>query len=268
MQTTEQSEQYRRQTRGLQDVLPLYFRIFLTLEQRIRSGEWAEGVALPSEQDFAADFAVSRVTIRSTMSLLEEAGLVTRHRGRGTFVSKTAIQAKAADSTGGLLTNIRDFEKSTDVVLHEFAERSVPDDVIERARRPFGPKALCIRRTRQSRGRPFSYSTAWVVAPESYLLSADTLGNRTVIAALESKGFTFSRAEQRLTAIAANAELAGYLNIAEGAPLIFMRRSIFDAHDRLVEYLEICYDPDVYEYDMNLTRDAEKGSAPRWVLRG
>lgn len=256
-----------RQGRGIQNALPLYFRIFLVLEQRIRAGEWPEGVALPSEQDLAADYDVSRVTIRSTMALLEEAGLITRHRRRGTFISPDAITPLPGDSTRGLISNIRDFEQSTDVTLHEFAEREVPGDVLARAERPFGPRALCIRRTRSGAGRPFSHSTAWVIAPESHLLSADTLGNRTVIAALEERGFGFSRAEQRLSAVAATPEIAAYLDLPPGTPLLQMRRSIFDADDRLVEYLEIFYNPEIYEYGMSLAREKNVDSAPRWILR-
>ena len=46
---------------------------------------------LPTEQQFAKRFAVSRVTIRRALGLLERSGRITRRRGRGTAVSPRKI---------------------------------------------------------------------------------------------------------------------------------------------------------------------------------
>ena len=47
----------------------------------------APNVLLPSEDQLAKQFNVSRVTIRRALDLLEQGGLVDRQRGRGTIVS-------------------------------------------------------------------------------------------------------------------------------------------------------------------------------------
>jgi GntR family transcriptional regulator len=256
-----------RQGKGIRDALPLYYRIFLVLEQKIRAGHWPEGVVLPSEQDLAAEFDVSRVTIRNTMALLEEADLITRHRGRGTFVNPAILPSEGGDGMSGFKTNIREFEQTTDVELHEFAEADVPPEIIGAAPLPSGQRGLRIRRTRRQRnGKAFSYSVVHVLPPESYLLSQDALGNRTVIAMLEEKGFVFARAEQRLTAVTADATIARYLEVPEGAPLICMKRAVFDDQDRLVEHIQIYYDPDLFEYRVGLSRETGD-SSPQWVPR-
>ncbi|MCC5968977.1 MAG: GntR family transcriptional regulator [Pararhodobacter sp.] len=256
-----------RQGKGIRDALPLYYRIFLVLEQKIRAGHWREGVVLPSEQDLAAEFEVSRVTIRNTMALLEEANLITRHRGRGTFVNPTILPPEVSDGMAGFKMNIREFEETTEVELHEFAEVDVPPDIMGAVDTPSGQRGLRIRRTRrQPGGRAFSYSVVHVLPPEAYLLSQETLGNRTVIAALEEKGFVFAKAEQRLTAVAADAELAQYLDVVQGAPLICLKRAVFDDQERIVEFIEIYYNPEFFEYRVGLSR--EKGdSSPQWVPR-
>lgn len=257
-----------RQGRDLQDVIPLYFRIFLVLDQNIRAGTWAAGVAMPSEQELAAEYGVSRVTIRKTMALLEEANLITRFRGRGTFVNPSVLVPANPDGISGFKDNIRDFEKTTTVELHEFAEVDIPIDLSREVGRALEGKALRIRRSRSRGGVPFSHSVAYVFPPESGLLSAQALGNRTVVAALEEHGFVFSHAEQRLTAVAADPELAGHLQMAPGAPLICMRRAVFDASDHLVEFLRIYYNPDLFEYRVSLSREQDESQPPQWVPKG
>ncbi|MFT4012627.1 MAG: GntR family transcriptional regulator [Paracoccus sp. (in: a-proteobacteria)] len=259
---------HARPGRDLQNIIPLYFRVFLVLDQKIRAGVWPSGVAMPSEQELAAEYGVSRVTIRKTMALLEEARLITRHRGRGTFVNPEVLNPATPDGIRGFKDNIREFEETTAVELHEFAEVDIPADLPREVAQPLEGRALRIRRTRSRGGVPFSHSVAYVFPPESALLSAQSLGRRTVVAALEDHGFVFSHAEQRLTAVAADPELAGYLDMAPGAPLICMRRAVFDAASHLVEFLRIYYNPDLFEYRVSLARETDKSQTPQWVRKG
>lgn len=46
------------------------------------------GSQLPNEIELAKTFNVSRATIRATLQILEQSGLVIRRRGIGTFVAK------------------------------------------------------------------------------------------------------------------------------------------------------------------------------------
>ena len=257
-----------RQSRDLQDIIPLYFRIFLVLDQQIRAGTWGEGEVMPSEQELAAEYGVSRVTVRKTMALLEEASLITRHRGRGTFVNPEVLDRGPGDGISGFKDNIREFEETTAVELHEFAKVDIPNDLARETGQALNGPALRIRRTRRRGEVPFSHSVVYVFPPESDLLSEESLGNRTVVAALEEQGFVFSHAEQRLTAVAADPELASHLGMAPGAPLICMRRTVFDSTGRLVEFLRIFYNPELFEYRVSLSREQGESQTPQWVRRG
>jgi GntR family transcriptional regulator, transcriptional repressor for pyruvate dehydrogenase complex len=53
------------------------------LRARIRSGEWPEGLALPTERDLAAQTALSRTTVREALRMLEVDGLIEIRPGRG-----------------------------------------------------------------------------------------------------------------------------------------------------------------------------------------
>ena len=71
---------------------PLYSVIASQAEVRIRSGQWAPGTRLPSERDLCRELEVSRATLRQALAELEERGLITRHQGRGTFVTRSRVQ--------------------------------------------------------------------------------------------------------------------------------------------------------------------------------
>jgi DNA-binding FadR family transcriptional regulator len=57
-----------------------------TLRSRIDSGEWLDS-RMPPERDLAADFGVARNTIRRAMALLKQDGAISRHVGRGTYIT-------------------------------------------------------------------------------------------------------------------------------------------------------------------------------------
>ena len=57
------------------------------LQQRIRAGVWPPEGPMPTEEAFAAEFGVSRVTIRRALDMLEQEQLVVRQQGRGTFAA-------------------------------------------------------------------------------------------------------------------------------------------------------------------------------------
>lgn len=57
------------------------------LRQAILDGDYVYGERLPAERDLAGHFGTSRNTVREALRRLEEANLVTRRIGSGTFVS-------------------------------------------------------------------------------------------------------------------------------------------------------------------------------------
>lgn len=68
------------------DPLPRYYQVYVSLESRIRSGEFSPGDALPSERQLSQDYGVSRITVVKALDLLVRDNLIERQHGRGNFV--------------------------------------------------------------------------------------------------------------------------------------------------------------------------------------
>ena len=66
---------------------PLYQTVRDEILQRISEGEWAPGVALPSEAQLAKAYGVGVSTVRAAVSKLVAADVLIRHQGKGTFVT-------------------------------------------------------------------------------------------------------------------------------------------------------------------------------------
>ena len=67
-----------------------YRDILDTLQSRLASGAYPIGAHLPTEEEFCAEFHVSRHTVREAMRRLVEQGMVSRRQKHGTVVTAAA----------------------------------------------------------------------------------------------------------------------------------------------------------------------------------
>jgi len=247
------------------DFVPRYYQVYTVLAQRVREGEWSPEAAMPTEQEFAKTFGVSRVTIRKALNMLQVERLIVRQQGRGTFALPPPRRPGRANFSG-LLENVVDFELHTKVRIVAFGKVGLPEDAASLLERAAGSSALRIVRVRSDSQTPFSFSTCYVPEPEANLLTEEGLGNCTVSSALAKAGVAAASAEQRLSATVAGVDVARHLRIDVGAPLISMTRVMRDESGRPVELIQALYRPDKYEYRVNLSRD-NGGDAPRWTVK-
>lgn len=61
--------------------------------QKIESGQWQQHAKVPSENELAEQFSVSRMTARRALQELTEQGLLIRSQGSGTFVATFKSQS-------------------------------------------------------------------------------------------------------------------------------------------------------------------------------
>ena len=67
---------------------PPYARVKQYLKDELEAGRWAPGAQMPSEADLVAQFGVSRMTVHRALRELQDAGLITRLQGVGTFAAQ------------------------------------------------------------------------------------------------------------------------------------------------------------------------------------
>jgi len=228
------------------DARPLYAKVREQLVERIRSGVWKPGQLIPSEFEIAAEFGVSQGTARKAIGALATERLVMRQQGRGTFVvehTPTHVLFRffnMFDAAGELITP--DSWQATCTVA--------PADGPEQMALHLAPGAEVIRigRVRTRDGTPFICET--IRLPQELfpdLAQLDPLPNTLYDLFQKTYGILLVRTEDRLSATAADAETAGILNLAAGAPLLRIDRTAFGLDNRPIEWrVSLCHLQDAH----------------------
>lgn len=249
---------------SVQDVIPLYYKIYEILRKQIERGDFPE--SLPGEHELASRFQVSRVTIRRTMAILADANLISRLRGRGTFVNPDAIIRGMPANFSGFDQNVKDFEATTRVDLIGTQETELPSWCVKAlGENAVSEGVLGIEYARSADGIPFSYIRAFVPLRIARSLNLDNIGSKTATTMIEETGVVVVDIDQKLTAIAADEAAAATLQLPLGEPLIRVRRVMYDESRVPVGFLEAAYNPRYFEYHVTLSREKKRGEAPRWV---
>lgn len=77
------------------EMIPQHARISKIYRDMIKSGQYTEGQRIDSEFEICDKHGVSRITARRVLMDLEKEGLVSRHRGKGTFcIWKSEIEVQ------------------------------------------------------------------------------------------------------------------------------------------------------------------------------
>lgn len=230
--------------------VPLYQRVFGVLHQRIRSGVYQAGQRLPTEQDFVAEFGVSKATIRQAVGELVARGLVVRQQGRGTYVSDNT----GADGDDRFVGSLTDLILGTpQLPLHDVrVEHEIPFPHTVRTRLAVAsPTGKVIRTRRILRGALFVYSVHYLSPAIADLVTAEALGDAGLVSLLHRRGIAVRGAEQSIAAELAEAEVADALQLDIGAATLAARR-VLRTDDGDVEVLHSWYRGDLYEWQTAL----------------
>lgn len=204
-------------------------------EARIRSGAWAPGTRLPPERELCELLDVSRVSLRQALAELEDRGLITRHQGRGTFVTRQRLDA---DASG--FFSVGDALRSRGIVL---TTRVISATVIKANDRLAGEldgridaPILRLQRLRSADGEPIVLEVSYL--PLALLPGLDRVdfAQRSLYDVLrEDYGRLVATASETLEPVMLTAHEATLLAVPRGSPALLFRRTTRDRTDVVVE---------------------------------
>jgi GntR family transcriptional regulator len=236
--------------------IPLYHQVGTVLRHRIAEGVYVPDVPLPSEKELCDEFGVSKSTIRQAVGELVEANLVSRARGRGTFVLPGALKV-SGQRFAGSLGDLRQEVKRSRVKDVEI-ERSVDlPPRIASALMLDEPRGTVVRRTRTMDGKPFAFTTNYLSDAYGKLLHKDELRRGSLLELLERKGVGITGAVQSIRAEVAGGAVGHRLGILPDAPVLFVERTMHGKSDP-VEVVQSWYRGDAYEYTVSLDLEPDR----------
>jgi GntR family transcriptional regulator len=243
-------------------LLPLYHQVYLLLRQRLEAGQFDRDAPMPGENALAAEYGVSRLTLRRSLDQLEAEGLVARRQGSGTYplAEPALVRPQRSDDIDGLLAHLANMGEHTEVRLLSMELQSAPSDVAHELGLAPDARVQKSVRVRSHGGQPFSHLVAYVPENIGARYSRQDLATRPLLRILRSLGIKLAAAEQSMTAVLADLDTAAALDVHIGSPLLAIRRVVRDDQGQPVEYLQAVYRPDRYEYRMNLSAQEVEGA--------
>jgi GntR family transcriptional regulator len=138
--------------------LPLWAQLLDILRDRLSARAFDDG--FPTDEQLAAQFGVSRHTVREAVRRLQDEGLVNRRRGVGSFVSAPAIEQPC----GVLYSLFRSIEAEGREQRSDVLDLSVgtDPDVAVQLDLPADAQLVRIERLRRIDGAPLAHDTAWL----------------------------------------------------------------------------------------------------------
>lgn len=239
----------------LKEGIPRHAQISKWLRQQIDQGVFKPEEKLPSENELAKKFDVSRVTIRRALQSLESESIIYRCQGLGSFVSD--------ERTPHNMVKLTDFNEDMakagiepSSVVKKVETVNAPQWLAELLNIETGNKVMQIDRLRLGNGVPVAYDTTWLPILYGQLLNPDDLSESTIFHILEETyEIPVIRGCYRMSAETADAHLADELNVQLKTALFLIDRLSYTIGEKPIYYQKRYYRSDKVIYEMTVERD-------------
>ncbi len=214
----------------------LYQKVAEDIKAAIASGEYPASAKLPSENELAQRYGVSRGTIRQAFAALRADGVIASRRG----ARRVVFGGPRVQSFGELLSFSRWARAAGEVpggrVISLDRRPATPAETARLAL-PHGAALYALVRVRLLSGRPVMVERAVYPDKVGVLVAGLDLTRDSITERLEELGIVFADAEHVIDAVAASAAEAPLAPASgQGAPLLRERRFTTDRAGQPVEW--------------------------------
>lgn len=241
----------------LKEGIPRHSQISQWLRSQIEKGKFEPEEKLPSENELAKKFEVSRVTVRRALQSLENEEIIYRCQGLGSFVSDERAPHN--------LVRLTDFDEDmqnagleASSIVKKYETIDAPDWLSSSINVKQGNKVLQIDRLRLADGQPIAFDSTWLPIFYGQLLTDKKLKDSTIYKILEQEyDIQILRGTYRFSAETADEFLANELSVDKGSALMLIDRTTYTVKNKPVYYQKRYYRSDKVLYEMTLERSKE-----------
>ena len=211
------------------------------------------GSAIPTERSLAAQFDVSRTTVRQALAELTVEGRLLRVQGKGTFAAepKMAQRLQLSSYTEDMRAQGREPSSRMLDVSEMAAEMELARLL---AIRP-GAKVLRLHRLRLADGEPMAIETTHLPLGRFRGLRKYVTSGASLYQVLRERfDVEMGHAEETIETALAGPHEAELLGADVGMPVLLLSRHSFDTQQRPVEWVRSVYRGDRYKFVATLSR--------------
>lgn len=222
------------------DKLPLYIQVKNDLIAKINNHVYKVGDKLPTEDELESIFGVSRITIRRTISDMEEDGYLLKKQGKGTFVIENQVKRNLLTLNGysDFMSSInqKPKRKIIKVITYEKDEW-----ISEQLKLDNEATYTVLSRVLKLADGNFGYEINYypkVYFPEIEKFISD---NRSTTDLLSTRYHCSVKNSKKIINMSfANTEIANYLNVLKGEPLFKVDKINYDVNEKPV-FVSVMY---------------------------
>ena len=248
-------------------LLPVYYQIKQTIKNWIINREYEPGDKIPSENELAKRFNVSRLTVRQAISHLIQEGFLSSKRGEGTFVTRdeNLINSFSLEFSGFMDDLFYQISKSKTKWV-TMARMLPPQPIKEKLRlRSEHDEVVQIKRVRFLLENSFAYTINYLPIEIGSKIKETDLYRKPLLQIMEQDlGIRFTEAFQTIEASFADQEVAHKLGIPSGSPILFVERIMYAKNRKPVEVVQSSYRGDLYKYIVRL-KSVKRKQGSIWI---
>lgn len=215
----------------------LYIQVMRLVVDEIGRDTWKIGDRIPSEDELAVRFGVSKITIRQALSNLAADGYLMKVQGRGTFVAGNQPVVGLTMKTGftdGLFG--RGVQETREVLERGVVE---PPPEVGMLLGSAGP-VYRIATSRLAEGVPVSFDESFILAGLLPGIEEQELGGFALFASIQERGTRkVFKMRQTVEITALTAREAESLEAVAGKPVLAVHRLLIGAEDQPLAYSRI-----------------------------
>ncbi len=232
------------------DGTPYYVQLAAIIRRQIADGSWDVGDKLPTLRDLVATFGLSPMTVRHALAGLEQEGLISAERGRGTFV----IAKPGAPGSVPYQLNQIHGRRGGSLSFRSVASRPAAGELTILADDGIAfPSYRYMKRIFARDGRPFIVGE-YLVADEVHSKIPERLWAKELVSALlyDTKGVGLAGVRQEFRVISSMARESAELGIHVHDPVVQVRRIFLNRRREVLCLAQLVYRTDGVVFDINI----------------
>lgn len=220
------------------------------MRMRIERDEWPVGAQIPTIDDLSREYGVARITIRQALDNLAGQSLISRGRGRGTFVAKSL----AGERWYRLPSTWNDVLRSGEGLVRKLldSESVAGTGLIETEDGLMAESYQRIRRVHSRDDVPYCLIDIYL-ATDIFKQAPGEFEAQLILPMLAAHfNKDLASASQTLVVASADVRVALHLDIPVGSAIACVRRVVLDHDKRVIHLAHISYPSRFVRLEMDL----------------
>jgi len=235
--------------------IPLYYQLYKALKKKILNSDLKPGDPLNSEFEFCKEYSISRLTVRKALEELSREGLITRSRGKGTFVSQSK-QEENLTELKGFTDEVTILGQKTSSIVLENGLVEPPPEVVKCFGISDDTPVIFLKRLRLVDNAPMAIESAYfntTLNPRLLKLMQMDMTKKSVYHFFKTDlGIVLEYADEIIEVHKPIEDDREMLKMKTGDCAVLRRRYTYIGEKKCIEYVMSLYRGDKYKFKVRL----------------